>query len=585
MALKVNKDKVDFVFEEWQSKLDDYSNKIKSEEIQAIRNLKDEILAQIKQEVYNQIMHGCFINDDEKIIISAPEIIIGNVDKSGQLKMGDSKIRICGTDISLESIGNGGIIQARANKIKQTALDPGPEGNDEIVYKDAEISALSRKITLDSNNAFDSLADLDQDTYSKFGGIYTRNNPKSLCTDDHGISIHSDSSINIASSIQYKTLKNDLEALSTQLNQEISSLKQKSQEINEKAKLYMELMTDVLSSDKDLKGNDDLTSLSATALDELHIRVGDVSLSYFATIDTYLDTLSRLAEGYRKQKVLEKKRSVLNSFTLDEKSNNTNTSLSLLAEKTMLYSYDGDGKVHKNSKIDIVSGKVDIRKHSWVQEYSLNLDFPIITINTNKRPDNNKVTAEGNIKISTKNIYAYTDDIECQEKTEKHTPAKGSSITLSSQNISFTGYDATGKAVGTVDINGKEINITTNDYNKEGEAYKLGNFTDKGNIAIRSKKLNFGTAEGDSSPKCESISITGNTITQKASKDMNLAVGESTMIDIQENKLNIKSEKIFQKGEEVEFTGKVKTENVEAKKIETDKVVANQTQTSTLSKK
>jgi len=66
---------------------------------------------------------------------------------------------------------------------------------------------------------------------------------------------------------------------------------------------------------------------------------------------------------------------------------------------------------------------------------------------------------------------------------------------------------------------------------------------------------------------------------------MNLAVGKSTKIDIQENKLNLESDNIYQKGKQVEFKGTVKTENVEAQKIETDKVVANQTQTSTLSKK
>jgi len=103
---------VKFVFQEWMSLLSKFKSDV-DETLNVIRQDKREI-QEIKREIYNRINKGQYMYDNDRIVISAPEIIIGNVDKSGQLKPGASRVTIRSNDINLEGVGENGQVQTKA---------------------------------------------------------------------------------------------------------------------------------------------------------------------------------------------------------------------------------------------------------------------------------------------------------------------------------------------------------------------------------------------------------------------------------------------------------------------------------------
>ena len=92
-------------FKYWQEALDDFQKNVEKD-LDEIRRYKSEV-QQMKIDLIDHLEKGRYIRDDQRVIISAPEIIIGNVDKSGMLCGSSSKIILRGTDISLDGVGAG----------------------------------------------------------------------------------------------------------------------------------------------------------------------------------------------------------------------------------------------------------------------------------------------------------------------------------------------------------------------------------------------------------------------------------------------------------------------------------------------
>ena len=72
---------IDFIFKNWQKKLSDFESSVKKD-LAEIRKCKAEI-QQMRQDTEFERQKGRYIRDDERLILSAPEIIIGNVDETG----------------------------------------------------------------------------------------------------------------------------------------------------------------------------------------------------------------------------------------------------------------------------------------------------------------------------------------------------------------------------------------------------------------------------------------------------------------------------------------------------------------------
>ena len=141
------------ILNDWKKEADNFHSKVDAA-LSEVHQCKKQI-AGMKAEILNEIINnGQYFRDDECIVLSAPKIILGNVEKNGDLK-GASKIIIRGTSVDLDGVGDGGTIKMRAPSINQKAVDPGIDGNEEVVYTSSSITSQARTIIIDSKAPID----------------------------------------------------------------------------------------------------------------------------------------------------------------------------------------------------------------------------------------------------------------------------------------------------------------------------------------------------------------------------------------------------------------------------------------------
>ena len=157
----------DSVYKQFDEKIDKLSEgEFKEGVLKAIRKLKDEVY-NLKVENFNQSM-GRVIRDDKRIVLSAPEIIIGDVNLGGFLNPGsESKVVIRGTDVSLQGAGDVGRIGVQAPIIEQVAENPGIDGNEHVVGEVSKIVSQAANITIQSDKvqsgeAFPTVSDMSE---------------------------------------------------------------------------------------------------------------------------------------------------------------------------------------------------------------------------------------------------------------------------------------------------------------------------------------------------------------------------------------------------------------------------------------
>ena len=109
-----------YIFDNWKTLLDNFQ-KCVEKDLEEIHQQKAEV-QQIKVDIMNRLDSGIFYRDDNRIVISAPEIVIGNVDKSGMLHGGaQGRVIIKGSEVALDGVGESGHIVSRAPSIRQIA--------------------------------------------------------------------------------------------------------------------------------------------------------------------------------------------------------------------------------------------------------------------------------------------------------------------------------------------------------------------------------------------------------------------------------------------------------------------------------
>ena len=73
----------DSIFTEWLTALTKLQSSV-SKDLEEIRQQKAEI-QQLRKEIVNEMAVGRYVRDDQRLVLSAPEIVIGDVDPSGMM--------------------------------------------------------------------------------------------------------------------------------------------------------------------------------------------------------------------------------------------------------------------------------------------------------------------------------------------------------------------------------------------------------------------------------------------------------------------------------------------------------------------
>ena len=189
---------MDDLFEDWKKTLDNFKSSVEKD-LDEIRKQKAAV-QQMKAEIVSELNAGRYLRDEQRLVLSAPEIVIGNVDKSGVLlDDGGSIVIVRSNQIKEEAAGPAGRILTRAASIRHIAVDPGMDGQEAVVGSLSEVVSQARSITLQSNNAEE---------------MFTEPPVSTGCS---GVRIHADERLDIEASVSSENKEKRLKALLSEL--------------------------------------------------------------------------------------------------------------------------------------------------------------------------------------------------------------------------------------------------------------------------------------------------------------------------------------------------------------------------------
>lgn len=479
---------MDTIFADWKSILQDFKDSVEND-LEEIRKQKAEI-QQIKADIFNRLAQGQYIRDDHRIVLSAPEIIIGNVDSTGMLWSEDgSNITIRGNGVSLEGSGSGGYVKSRATNIAQIAVDPGMDGLEDVVRPGSSIVNQARDIVIQSN---DSDGCFSQEPTSIVG-----------C----GVSIHSDGLMAIDASKSVDVRGTAIENMLSVLNDQKSSLQSAASDRLSEVTSITDDLKDILGDMDDLtEGPVDVRSNIGDLLD-LQKNYEALIPSLVPAIEDCIRTISALAEVNRKISCLEDEQSALNDEKDSFTDNSTDASLSLTSEQISLTSVDGDGNIRTNpeASVTIQTGNVNIEtlqkdgsliENSYVNIHTGDVNISTVAPSLTEGADNQSdgdYSTDGHFSVNSKNVSFVAVDYNVSDgaRTESSLTAD-SKFYVRMQDMDLYAVDTDNNSTGSFNLIADKMKIRAAD--KDGN--QTGSIEMQALDMFLSSKDKDGTATG-----------------------------------------------------------------------------------------
>lgn len=531
---------MDYIFKDWQDRLSKFESSVKKD-LAEIRQCKADI-QQMKLEMASE-QKGRFISDDQRLILSAPEIIIGHVDQGGTLLEGKGSVVVVrGTQVGVHGIGEGGQVDIKASCIRQTAEDPGSDGREHVVYSGSRIMSQARNITLQSNDA--------KGLFSEVPGT----------TGGSGILIHSDAELRVEAAVSSELREKRLSELVAQLKERSSDLEKQAMQ----HKLSFGLMVaemEKLLTERRLVLVDDVTVRSGyDMLQELNEKVDLMSLQLSEEVRSYADVLSLLAETSRQLKCLdEEKKNIKKGDAF--KNTSTGARVSIAAEQIALASVDGDGNLRDNKEAglfvkasDIVLESVEadgsLKKEGRLSVNAKNVEIST-TDNTDMKYDEKSGEtvaathlAEGDVVIRSKTITLESTDYEvADKKLQEKALAKDGRITIRAEKTDLSATDTEGKATGSISLNAKDVSVKAMDTDKD--SHKDSEVAKDGSVKVIAESMTLGEKD-----KSKLLQAVGETVTLSAAKELKAQQGEEkAVVALNGENVTVTGSKVDVKGE------------------------------------
>ena len=455
---------MDYFFDEWKKALEDFRSSV-SKDLDEIRRHKEEI-RQVKAEICSAKNSGYFLRDDNRIVISAPEIIIGDVDRDGTLLgNGPAHVVLRGHQVDLDGVGGAGSVRTRAASIRQTAADPGIDGQEAVVGPISEVVSQAGNIVLDANAT---------------KGVFSRS-PQPA--GDGGVRIHADGHLSVEASVSSQRQKDllerrlkSLEDQKTRAEKEVEGGIKSFDAMAETIKKVCDYDGDALSDVMDVRAN-------IARLAEIEEKMQGMSDALYRSYESCALALSRLAEINRQISCLKNEESAVK--TGDEfKQKLTGSSLSIVGERVDIISKDGDGNIRDNAgaglgilandiRVEAVDAKGALQKDGRMTINAKTVDISTLSAGDLKYDDKNELqsatyTAQGDVLVRSKNIKFETVDQELKDKKlEEKALAEGGSFSVRAEKMDFSATDTEGKATGSLAFNAKAVSMRSMDVEKE----------------------------------------------------------------------------------------------------------------------
>ena len=553
---------MDYIFDDWKKILSDFQNSVEKD-LAEIHKQKNAV-QQMKNEIFDRLDRGQYIYDENRIVLSAPEIIIGHVDKSGDLK-GSGKVIIRGTEVDVEGVGETGAIINRAPVIQQTAVDPGIDGQEAVVYPHSAVLTQARSVVLQSNDAKDAFSQ----AVALPGGS--------------GISIHADQLLDIDASVSSELRKAAIEANVSALKQQKSDLKSATDKQKSEIEQFYKDLKKLMDDAEDKNNGFMNTRVNMVDIEKGRANVESIIPALYRVTVDFIHGVSKQAELNRQITALQAEKDAIKSGD-DFKNNTTSAQLSLNAETISVTTVDGDGNLRKNDGAGInvwtpqMAISMNQADNTLVEGSAFSVSTENVQISTaNPKADGSEITATGQVYILTKNINIESMDYQQKDDayTEKGLAADGKvSITAKTIEMATTNpkdltRDDKGKvtkgeytAEGDVIIRSKTVAVETLDYEVADGQLKPKALTKDSKIEMRSEKMGMlaadteGKATGSISLNAKAVAVKSMDVDKEKLTDNKLAAG-STMTLVSEKMYvgakskDIKSKKLQAVSEEI----------------------------------
>ena len=555
-----------YIFEEWKKMLEKFQQCV-DKGVEEMHQQKAEV-QQIKTDIFNRLDRGAYYHDDERIVISAPEIVIGNVDKSGTLNGGCvGTVVIKGGDVSLEGVGETGRIVSRAPIIHQKAVNPGIDGRENVVCDSSEIVSQACDIVLHSSDAKDEFSQIP--VHAGRGGI----------------SLHADQRFNIEAAVTAERRKKQIEAIIKGLDTQSKELKKSVEDQKKAVDKFLQDMIKLAEKEEKLNApKDHSTFTNLTDISEIHEQIEALLPSVYRSTQTFIDLVSELAEVNRRKKALEKEKGAIKTGD-DFKKKSTGASMSVVAERISVATADGDGNLHTNPEagISVRTPRMGLNMHddegALVKDGYFSVSAQDITLNTVNPKDKGKEwPMEGKVKIQSKDINLEAIDYKMNDKNqlwEKELTKEGK-ITMSAKTVEVStanpkgierdekGKLTKGEFVGEGDviIRSKTVTVESLDYEVKDGKLKTKALTKDSKLGIRTEKTTVmaadaeGKATGSINLNAKAVSVKSMDVDKDSHADTALSQG-STMVLVSEKMFvgakskSVKSKKVQATSEEV----------------------------------
>lgn len=466
------------VFSDWAKALSNLQASV-SKDLEEIRKQKAEI-QQLKEDIYQRLNDGTYIRDDKRIVISAPEIVIGNADAGGMLFGDTGSVVVRGGNVSLEGVGNNGMVKTRATNIAQIAVDPGADGIQEAVLSNSSIVSQAKNIVIQSNES---------------EGYFSL---PPTSAGETGVRIHADQNLEIeaAQSVVNRgtSITNqltDLNKLKTQLTTDSVS------KIKAVTTMTAEMEALLTSSDL-LNATEILTRTNVLDLAEDQDKVEALTPAMYKALDDCIHCLSLLAETNRRITALKAEQQKLNSTKSNFTKETTNAHLALTAERIDIASKDADGNVRDNAEaaVNIQTGHLNITTlkadGSLIDNSNVSIatkDMSITTANVKRKDDKNaEEPLEGSFLVRTKEVTFDSTDYSLKDgKKEEKEQTKDSSFSVRTENMLFMAYDKEGTNNGQFSVGAEKLSLFSTDKDKNAT----------GTFHVQAKDMDMTSADKD----------------------------------------------------------------------------------------
>ena len=554
-----------YIFDDWKELLEKFQSSVEKD-LQEIHQQKSEV-QQIKADIFNRLDKGNYYRDDDCIILSAPKIVIGNVDKDGDLLGGGvGEVIVKGNGVALEGVGDTGHVVTRAPSIRQSAVNPGIDGVENVVGNISEVVTQAGSIVLHSSDA--------KDAFSL--------SPAPV--GNGGIKIHADQDLTLEAALSAEGRKEQIEMTISSLTQKAKMLEEQINVQKKSLEACFKQMSDLLDHENKLNEEEGfLNRVNLNDIADVHEDLNSMTPALYQATLQFIHLVSRLAEVNRQKKALQAEKGDIKTGD-DFKKKATGASMNVVAERINVATADGDGNLHTNlgAGISVRTPNMNMSmlddEGKLVEKGGFSVNAQNISLSSiNPSEDAKEQPVTGRVNILSKEINIEAVDYQADDKgvREKELTADGK-ITMTAKTVEVAttnpkdierddqGQLSKGEytAEGDVIIRSKTVSVESLDYEVKDGKLETKALTKGGKISARAEKTDIlaadaeGKATGSISLNAKAVSVKSMDVDKEKLTDDKLAEG-STMTLVSEKMYvgakskDIKSKKLQAVSEEL----------------------------------